>query len=126
MEDVKGAFSPVIESVGGLPILFDEGGTERQVGWYRYANGTKQPVYEKCLTGTFAEVTEQGVESSVIVSIGSTIKSYVDSCIYILTYDNTIFYKVFQKDVSNNVEGYLRQIIIPIILHQMKLKKMLL
>lgn len=48
MADVKGAFSPVIESVGGLPILFDEGGTERQVGWYRYANGTKQPVYEKC------------------------------------------------------------------------------
>ena len=49
MADVKGAFSPVIESVGGLPILFDEGGTERQVGWYRYANGTKKPVYEKCI-----------------------------------------------------------------------------
>lgn len=51
MEDVKGAFSPVIGSVGGLPILFDEGGIERKVGWYRYANGTKQPVYEKTISG---------------------------------------------------------------------------
>lgn len=58
MEDVKGAFSPVIESVGGLPILFDEGGTERQVGWYRYANGTKKPVYEKVYT--FLNHSENG------------------------------------------------------------------
>lgn len=63
MEDVKGAFSPVIESVGGIPILFDEGGTERQVGWYRYANGTKQPVYEKTINNlTMPQVTSESVK----------------------------------------------------------------
>lgn len=67
MEDVKGAFSPVIESVGGLPILFDEGGTERQVGWYRYANGTKQPVYQK--TYTFLNHSENG---NTNISLGDT------------------------------------------------------
>lgn len=30
-----------------LPVLFDETGTERVVGWYKYADGTKKPVYEK-------------------------------------------------------------------------------
>lgn len=30
-----------------MPILFDESGAEYQVGWYKYANGTKKPVYEK-------------------------------------------------------------------------------
>lgn len=30
-----------------MPILFDETGTERVVGWYKYANGTKKPVYRK-------------------------------------------------------------------------------
>ena len=67
MEDVKGAFSPVIESVGGLPILFDEGGTERQVAWYRYANGTKKPVYEKC----FVNITLNPIQSGETASITS-------------------------------------------------------
>lgn len=66
MEDVKGAFSPVIKSVGGLPILFDEGGTERQVGWYRYANGTKQPVYEKTIDfGALPNATTKNIESGL-------------------------------------------------------------
>lgn len=29
-----------------LPILFDETGTERKVGWYKNSNGLKKPVYE--------------------------------------------------------------------------------
>lgn len=70
MEDVKGAFSPVIESVGGLPILFDEGGTERQVGWYRYANGTKQPVYEKTYKFTVPDSNPSGV-----IVVDSSIKT---------------------------------------------------
>lgn len=32
-----------------MPILFDESGAEYQVGWYKYANGTKKPVYEKTI-----------------------------------------------------------------------------
>lgn len=77
MEDVKGAFSPVIESVGGLPILFDEGGTERQVGWYRYANGTKKPVYEKSFTTNVAHL-------STAISVGATIDKVI-SCNSIMT-----------------------------------------
>jgi hypothetical protein len=33
----------------GFPILFDERGVERQVGWYVYSDGTKKPVYEKSM-----------------------------------------------------------------------------
>ena len=29
----------------GYPVLFDETEAERVVGWYKYANGTKKPVY---------------------------------------------------------------------------------
>lgn len=32
-----------------MPILFDETGTERVVGWYRLANGTKKSLYEKTI-----------------------------------------------------------------------------
>lgn len=35
-----------------LPVMFDEGENEYQVGWYRYANGTKKPVYEKMVQFT--------------------------------------------------------------------------
>lgn len=32
-----------------MPILFDETGAEYQVAWYKLANGTKKPVYEKTI-----------------------------------------------------------------------------
>ena len=35
----------------GFPILFDERGVERQVGWYAYSDGTKKSVYEKHFDG---------------------------------------------------------------------------
>ena len=81
MEDVKGAFSPVIESVGGLPILFDEGGTERQVGWYRYANGTKKPVYEKCFTGTLSGIVDKTPSSIDVYTFAN-----LDKCFYACGY----------------------------------------
>lgn len=74
MEDVKGAFSPVIESVGGLPILFDEGGIERQVGWYRYANGTKKPVYEKEID---IEITQDLESNLVYANIGASVDKVI-------------------------------------------------
>lgn len=46
MQEIKDAF--VVDSPrNGYPVLFDETGAERFVGWYKYANGTKKPVYEK-------------------------------------------------------------------------------
>lgn len=112
MADVKGAFSPVIESVGGLPILFDEAGTERQVGWYRHANGTKQPVYEKCFTGTFAEVTEQGTEGIIEVKLNTPIKMYIDPFISIFSnyqgVNGDSQYIAYHQDYTNNVEGVVR------------------
>lgn len=44
----------ISEMMGGIPnptprypVIFDERGTEYQVGWYILANGTKKPVYQK-------------------------------------------------------------------------------
>ena len=34
-------------AVNMMPVLFDESGAEKVVGWYKLANGTKKPVYEK-------------------------------------------------------------------------------
>lgn len=42
-----------------MPILFDESGAEYQVGWYKYSNGTKKPVYEKTVTGTLPTTLNQ-------------------------------------------------------------------
>lgn len=79
MEDVKGAFSPVVGSVGGLPILFDEGGTERQVGWYRYANGTKQPVYEKSFVNVpFVQRTDVAYNQAEAVLFNSSESSVLN------------------------------------------------
>ena len=46
-EDMAEVASPLPGVMSRLPILFDESGAERVVGWYKYANGTKKPVYEK-------------------------------------------------------------------------------
>ncbi len=52
----------ISEMMGGIPnpqprypILFDERGTEYQVGWYILANGTKKPVYEKSFNLSLTE-----------------------------------------------------------------------
>lgn len=51
----------ISEMMGGIPnptprypILFDERGTEYQVGWYILSNGTKKPVYRKTVNGTLS------------------------------------------------------------------------
>lgn len=49
----------ISEMMGGIPnptprypILFDERGTEYQVGWYILSNGTKKPVYRRDSQGS--------------------------------------------------------------------------
>lgn len=45
LEEIFDGSMPTVENK--IPILFDEKGEERKVGWYRLSNGTKKPVYEK-------------------------------------------------------------------------------
>lgn len=48
MAAIKAAF--VIDAPrNGYPVLVDETGGEHFVGWYKYANGTKKPLYQKTL-----------------------------------------------------------------------------
>jgi len=39
---------------GGFYNIFDESGTEHQIGWYYYSNGTKKPVYQKSLKSSWS------------------------------------------------------------------------
>lgn len=50
--DMSEVASPMPSVMSRLPVLFDESGAEQVVGWYKYANGTKKPVYEKAISGT--------------------------------------------------------------------------
>lgn len=104
MEDVKGAFSPVIKSVGGLPILFDEGGTERQVGWYRYANGTKKPVYEKTIFNTMPSE----VDVSKLVSINASIDTFVFDKCYLKNNDTGNYLPLSYMNNDSSARYYLR------------------
>ena len=45
--DMDDVITPLPSIGNKLPVLFDESGAERVVGWYKYTNGTKKPVYEK-------------------------------------------------------------------------------
>lgn len=54
VEEHRLTSAEISEIMGGIPnpqprypVIFDERGTEYQVGWYILANGTKKPVYEK-------------------------------------------------------------------------------
>lgn len=46
-DDMAEVASPMPGVMSRLPVLFDESGAEQVVGWYKYANGTKKPVYRK-------------------------------------------------------------------------------
>lgn len=48
--DMSEIVTPLPSVMSRLPVLFDETGTERQVGWYKNSAGLKKPVYEVDLT----------------------------------------------------------------------------
>lgn len=50
--DISDVVTPLPSISNKMPVLFDESGAERVVGWYKYANGTKKPVYEKNIYDT--------------------------------------------------------------------------
>ena len=47
--DMSEVASPMPGVMSRLPVLFDESEAEQVVGWYKYANGTKKPVYQKTI-----------------------------------------------------------------------------
>ena len=47
--DMSEILSPLPSITSRMPILFDETGEEKIIGWYRLANGTKKLLYEKTL-----------------------------------------------------------------------------
>lgn len=71
-----------------------------------------KPVYEKCFTGTFAEVTEQGTESIIEVKLNTPIKMYIDPFISIFSNyqgsNGDSQYIAYHQDYTNNVEGVVR------------------
>ena len=76
--DMSEIISPLPNAMSRMPILFDESETERQIGWYKYSNGTKKPVYEICMTGTTPN-----------------------------TYDSWSNFKVFNDDIDKIIFDYL-------------------
>lgn len=46
-EEMSEIVSPLPAAQRVMPILFDETGAEYVVGWYKYANGKKKPLYQK-------------------------------------------------------------------------------
>ena len=89
LAEVKAAFDPTGSSIGGYPILFDEGGIERQVGWYRYSNGTKKPAYEKSFVDTLPVAETDGTPVLKQIDIGALI-------------DKGYIYTAFFRSTSNN------------------------
>jgi hypothetical protein len=53
-DDMTEVASPMPGVMSRLPVLFDESGAERVVGWYKYANGTKKPVYERGFVSSYS------------------------------------------------------------------------
>ena len=56
VQDIKNAFV-VPTTSAQMPILFDETGAEYIVGWYKLANGTKKPVYQKTFSISETQLT---------------------------------------------------------------------
>ena len=48
--DMSEIITPLPGVAVRMPILLDETGAEAIVGWYRFANGTKKPIYEKTIS----------------------------------------------------------------------------
>lgn len=76
--------SPLPGVMSDMPVLFDERGTEYQVGWCVLANGTKKPVYKK----EFTSILNASVGTNEI-QIGERIDSVLDISGCVLDSSNT-------------------------------------
>lgn len=88
-----------------LPVLFDERGTEYQVGWYVNSSGLKKPLYKKTI---YANVSSTGENTLFNTSTYSMEKVFFDK-VYI---DMTQGYKVICP-YKNNDNDMWRPFIAP-------------
>lgn len=64
--DMSEIVTPLPSVMSRLPILFDETGAEQVVGWYRYSNETKKPVYQKIINfGTLPNTNIKSVNHDI-------------------------------------------------------------
>ena len=79
----------------GADILFDETEAERIVGWYKYSNGTKKPIYEK----NYVNTVNSNTDWQSLFSIGNI--SVCNSFGYAFKNAGEHFpYGLYQKDTS--------------------------
>lgn len=57
--------TPLPSAVSDMPVLCDEAGSEYVVGWYKFSDGTKKPLYQKTLKDA---ITVSGSDKSIYVS----------------------------------------------------------
>lgn len=109
--------TPLPGAVSDMPVLFDETGAEYVVGWYKLANGTKKPVYEKhlvLLNQTNINDTTVDIAENVDILISKEITGFrktdvAKNPVYIpyvanttTNYDNYILSGFFKDLNSNN------------------------
>lgn len=75
--------TPLPGAISDMPIVFDETGTERIVGEYKYANGTKKPVYEKCVVDSMPTTTEK-VKASKTIFTDANVDQFIKMQGYML------------------------------------------
>lgn len=108
--DMSEVASPMPGVMSRLPILFDETGAERVVGWYKYADGTKKPAYEKNFNAVCPDMSQaniwknvEGVKidnADIFISVSAIIKAS-DGLAVPLGYGDTLLHTV-------NLEGQFR------------------
>lgn len=86
--------TPLPGAVSDMPVLLDERETEYVVGWYVLANGTKKPIYQKCIVNTLPTVASEGTNSSKQISIGASV-------------DIGYVYVAYFKSSSNNYNNIM-------------------
>lgn len=89
-EDMSEIVSPLPGVMSRMPILFDETGAERVVGWYKYSNGTKKPVYEKCIVDTFDTAITDGTASTKAISLSALSIDKIVDVNFINTWSNHV------------------------------------
>ena len=68
-----------LKNIGQLPVLFDETGEEKIVGWYKNSSGKRKPVYEKSFVWQFTSSTSSLYDLNVSVEHFITIKGFIIS-----------------------------------------------
>lgn len=77
--DMDDVVTPLPSISAKMPVLFDESETERVVGWYKYADGTKKPMYEKCIFYTIPQHTSTNREWITIIP-SDKMPSNIEEC----------------------------------------------